>query len=53
MSARRQKVHTLVPGIYQGGRYQGDASKDVADSDDDVMDTEREREKQKILANRL
>ena len=52
MSARRQKP-PLVAGIYNGGRYQGDASKDVADSEDDVMDTEREREKKKILADRL
>jgi len=38
-----------VPGIYNGGVYQGDAAKDVVDSDDDIMDTERENQKRKKL----
>jgi len=50
MSARRAKlVHPLIPGVYQGGAYVGDALKDVPSSEEDIVDTDRLREKRKIL----
>lgn len=50
MSARRIKSnHPLIAGIHQGGAYVGDALKDVPSSEEDIVDTERLREKRKIL----
>ncbi len=50
MSARRIKsVRRPISGVYQGGTYLGDALKDVPSSEEDVIDTERLKEKRKIL----
>lgn len=50
MSARKAKlVHPLIAGVYQGGAYVGDALKDVPSSEEDIVDTERLREKRKIF----
>ena len=50
MSSRRGKpVHPVIAGIHQGGAYVGDALKDVPSSEEDIVDTERLREKRKIL----
>ena len=50
MSTRRGKpVQPDIAGIHQGGAYVGDALKDVPSSEEDIIDTERLREKRKIL----
>jgi hypothetical protein len=50
ISARRRKsIHPLILGVYQGGAYLGDALKDVPSSEEDIIDTERLKEKRKIL----
>lgn len=54
MSARKAKlVHPLIAGVYQGGAYVGDALKDVPSSEEDIVDTERLREKRKIFKSKL
>ena len=54
MSARRGKpVQSLIAGVHQGGAYVGDALKDVPSSEEDIVDTDRLREKRKILQNKL
>lgn len=53
-SARRAKpVPSPIPRVHQGGAYMGDALRDVPSSEEDIIDTERLREKRKIFKDKL